>query len=102
MIRLTEDVMGEVSRRGCPPLESYTFTLRLQMWPNFQKAMTEHVDALKKLADSAASGGAASFFSRGAAVTDDAVLGAARRYVLLFNALVALTYQEEETMIFSK
>jgi hypothetical protein len=66
MIRLTEDVIAEVQKRGCPPMESYVFGLRLQMWPVFQKAMTEHVEALKKLAEGASSG----YFSRTAATTD--------------------------------
>lgn len=66
MIRLTEDVMMEVQKRGCAPLESYIFGLRLQMWPVFQKAMAEHIDALKKLAE----GANASYFSRTAATTD--------------------------------
>lgn len=66
MIRLTEDVMVEVQKRGCSPLESYTFGLRLQMWPVFQKAMSEHIESLKKLAEGATSG----YFSRTTATTD--------------------------------
>lgn len=66
MIRLTEDVMMEVQKRGCTPLESYIFGLRLQMWPVFQKAMSENIDALKKLAE----GTNASYFSRTATTTD--------------------------------
>lgn len=69
MIRLTEEVIAEVQKRGCPPMESYVFGLRLQMWPVFQKAMTEHTEALKKLADGATSG----YFSRSAATTDGLV-----------------------------
>jgi hypothetical protein len=66
IIRLTEDVMTEVQKRACPPAESFIFTLRLKMWPVFQKAMTEHVDALKKLAEGASAG----YFSRAVATTD--------------------------------
>ena len=51
MIRLTEDVMLEVQKRGCPPLETFIFTARLKMWPVWQKGMAEHVDGLKKLAE---------------------------------------------------
>lgn len=69
MIRLTEDVMMEVQKRGCTPLESYIFGLRLQMWPVFQKVMSDHIDALKKLAE----GANASYFSR-TAVTSDPII----------------------------
>ena len=103
MIRLTEDVAAEVQRRGCGPLETFVFALRLKMWPVFQKLMAEHADALRKLADGAGASGAAGYFRRaGAATSDAAVAAVCRRYVVLFNAFVALTDQPEETMIFSK
>ncbi|KII95248.1 hypothetical protein PLICRDRAFT_169917 [Plicaturopsis crispa FD-325 SS-3] len=97
MIRLTEDVMNEVQKRGCSPLESYIFGMRLQMWPVFQKAMSENVDALKKLAEGTSTG----YFSRGATTTDALVSSICQRYVTIFNSFVILTVQEEETMIFS-
>ena len=56
IIRLTEDIVSEVQKRGCGPLETYIFTLRLKMWPVFQKLMAEHVDALKKFAEGASAG----------------------------------------------
>ncbi|KAI0663307.1 Vps52-domain-containing protein [Cubamyces menziesii] len=96
IIRLTEDVVAEVQRRNCSPLETYIFTLRLKMWPVFQKLMGEHIDALKKFAEGATSG----YFRRGT-TTDAAVSSICRRYVGVFNSFVALTDQAEETMIFS-
>ncbi|OSC96811.1 Vps52-domain-containing protein [Trametes coccinea BRFM310] len=96
IIRLTEDVVAEVQRRGCGPLETYIFALRLKMWPAFQKLMSEHVDSLKKFAEGATSG----YFRRGT-TTDAAVSSICRRYVAVFNSFVALTDQAEETMIFS-
>lgn len=69
MIRLAEAVVGEVQQRGCGPLEPFVFGLRLQMWPVFQRAMTVHVDALRRLADGAGAG-AAAFFGRGTQTTD--------------------------------
>lgn len=69
MIRLTEDVILEVQKRNCPPVEFFVFSLRLQMWPVFQKSMGEHIDALKKLADGASSG----YFSRAATTSDTSV-----------------------------
>ncbi|KAJ7180258.1 vacuolar sorting protein [Mycena crocata] len=97
MIRFTEDVMAEIQKRACPPAESFIFSLRLKMWPVFQKAMTEHVDALKKLAEGATTG----YFSRAVATTDAIVANICRRYVVLFNSFVTLTEHTEETMIFS-
>lgn len=64
IIRFTEDIVAEVQRRGCGPLETYIFTLRLKMWPVFQKLMAEHVDGLKKFAEGAATAG---YFRRGGA-----------------------------------
>lgn len=70
MIRLTEDVMAEVQRRSCSPLETFIFTIRLQMWPVFQKAMADNVESLKKLAE----GTTAGYFRRGSTTTDATVL----------------------------
>jgi len=97
MIRLTEEVIAEVQKRDCPPLESFIFRIRLEMWPLFQKAMAEHVDALKKLAEGATAG----FFSRGALTTDAQVAMICQRYITIFNSFILLTQQPEETMIFS-
>ena len=76
IIRLTEDVVAEVQRRGCGPLETYIFTLRLKMWPVFQKLMAEHIDALKKFADGASAG----YFRRGGTTTDLAVSSVSAAY----------------------
>ena len=69
MIRLTEDIASEVQRRGCGPLETYIFAIRLKMWPIFQKLMADNVDALKKFAE----GTTASYFRRAGTTTDAAV-----------------------------
>ncbi|KAI0320685.1 vacuolar sorting protein [Amylostereum chailletii] len=97
MIRLTEEVMNEIQKRNCPPLESFVFGLRLQMWPLFQKAMTDQVDGLKKLADGAGGG----YFRRATVTTDSAVSLICKRYIVMFMSFVMLTEQSEETMIFS-
>jgi hypothetical protein len=74
MIRLTEDVVNETQRRGCAPLETVLFTLRLQMWPAFQKVMSEHVEQLKKYTDGVSgSGSVGGFFSRGVSTSDASV-----------------------------
>lgn len=67
MIRLAEDVVAEIQKRHCPPAEVYVFGLTLQMWPVFQKGMTEHIDSLKKLAEGTGSG----YFSRTSTTTTD-------------------------------
>lgn len=69
MIRLAEDIVAEIQRRHCPPAETYVFGLSLQMWPVFQKGMTEHIESVKKLAE----GSSASYFSRASTTTDTAV-----------------------------
>ncbi|KAJ7781086.1 vacuolar sorting protein [Mycena metata] len=97
MIRLTEDVMTEIQKRACPPAESFIFGLRLKMWPVFQKAMSEHVEALKKLAEGASTG----YFSRAVATTDIIVANVCKRYIVMFISFVTLTEQADETMIFS-
>ncbi|KAJ7590860.1 vacuolar sorting protein [Mycena floridula] len=97
MIRLTEDVITEVEHRGCAPVVSSLYSVRLQLWPVFQKAMTEHVEALKKLAEGASTG----YLRRVSSVTEATVLKVCRHYVVLFNSFVTLTRQEEETMIFA-
>lgn len=74
MIRLTEDVVNETQRRACAPLETILFTMRLQMWPAFQKAMSERVEQLKKYADGVSgSGSVGGFFGRGVSTTDASV-----------------------------
>lgn len=97
MIRLTEAVITEVQKRDCLPLENFLFTMRLQLWPAFQKIMSEHCDTLRKLAE----GGTTSYFNRAASTTDASVVNICNRYVVMFNSFVILTDQEEETMIFS-
>ena len=57
MIRLLENMLHEVQKRDCPPLETFTLGLRLTMWPIFQKEMNAHLESVKKLADGAGSAG---------------------------------------------
>lgn len=53
MIRLLENMLGEVQKRDCPSLESFTMGIRLSMWPVFQKEMNAHLESVKKLVDGA-------------------------------------------------
>ena len=69
IIRLTEGVMSEVQKRGCQPLETLVFGLRLQMWQLFQKAMTDQIEGLKKLAEGAGGG----YFRRTTTTSDATV-----------------------------
>lgn len=74
MIRLTEDVVNEVQKRGCAPLENFVFAIRIKMWPVFQKAMSDHVEQLKKYAEGASAGTVGGFFGRGVVTTDSSVV----------------------------
>lgn len=102
MIRLTEEVMLETQKRGCPPLETFIFTTRLKMWPIWQKGMQDHVDGLKKIAEGSGGGGALGGMFGKKTVSEAVVKSVCHRYVVMFNSFVALTSQQEETMIFSK
>ncbi|KAF9568988.1 Vps52-domain-containing protein [Agrocybe pediades] len=98
MIRIAEDIVAEIQKRHCPPGETYIFGLSLQMWPVFQKGMTEHVDSLKKLSE----GTGSSYFSRSSTTTTDAkVENICAQYVVFFNSFVFLTDNESENMIFA-
>lgn len=118
MIRLAEDIVAEIQKRHCPPAEIYVFGLSLQMWPVFQKGMTEHIESLKKLAEGTSSG----YFSRSSSTTDamtenvssPPTIGCTAtaahfhphqicgQYVVFFNSFVFLTDSEADNMIFSK
>jgi len=69
MIRLTEDVAAEVENRGCPPVSTFVFALRLQLWPVFQTNVTDSVNGLKTLAEGTSVG----YFSR-STVSESTVL----------------------------
>lgn len=71
MVRLAEAVTIEVQKRQCSPLETFFFTMRLQLWPIFQKAISEHCDSLKKLSDRASS-----YFNKAPSTTDELVMNA--------------------------
>jgi hypothetical protein len=81
MIRLIEEVMSEVQKRGCQPLETFVFGLRLQMWPVFQKAMTDQIEGLKKVAEGAGGG----YFRRSTATSDAAVVTVSGNLLLPCN-----------------
>jgi len=78
MIRFTEEVMSEIQKRGCQALEFFVFGLRLQMWPLFQRAMTDHVEGLKKAAEGAGGG----YFRRAATTSDGTIATVSAKYIL--------------------
>ena len=65
MIRMMGNTLAEVQTRGCVPLESWLFGLRMQFWPVFQKQMTEHVASLNKLTE-----GTGGYFRKAVGPTD--------------------------------
>ncbi|KJA29930.1 hypothetical protein HYPSUDRAFT_153092 [Hypholoma sublateritium FD-334 SS-4] len=97
MIRIAEDIVAEIQKRHCPPAETYVFGLSLQMWPIFQKGMTEHIESVKKLAEGTSSG----YFGRSSTTTDTMVENICGQYVVFFNSFVFLTDSEADNMIFS-
>ncbi|KAH8118383.1 Vps52-domain-containing protein [Phellopilus nigrolimitatus] len=97
MIRMMENTLAEVQTRGCAPLETWLFGLRMQFWPVFQKQMSEHVASLSKLSESTTGG----YFRRAVGPSDTVVQAVANRYISIFWSFVILTETEEETMIFS-
>ncbi|KAI6163061.1 vacuolar sorting protein [Pisolithus thermaeus] len=96
MVRLTEAVLAEVQKRQCSPLETFFFTMRLQLWPVFQKVMTEHCDSLKKVAEKPSG-----YFAKTNPTTDVMVSNICQSYTVMFQSFVLLTKEAEETMIFS-
>lgn len=75
MIRLTDSVLTEATEmRNCTPLEPFLLGLRMQLWPLFQKGMSDNVDSLKKLADSGGAG-TGSFGGFGAGLFGGSVKG---------------------------
>jgi len=107
MIRLTDAILAEATQRNCSPLESFLLGLRMQLWPLFQKGMSDNVDSLKKLADNGG-GGTGSFAGFGAGlfgatkgVIDSSVVQkVSARYATLFSSIIALSPDEEEGMLF--
>ncbi|KAH7887619.1 vacuolar sorting protein [Phlebopus sp. FC_14] len=95
MIRLTEAILAEIQIRQCLPLETFFFSMRLQLWPVFQRVMSEHCDSLKKLAERPSG-----YFTKASAITDSTVLDICKRYIVMFESFILLTDQSEETMIF--
>ncbi|KAI6134979.1 Vps52-domain-containing protein [Pisolithus croceorrhizus] len=96
MVRLTEAVLAEVQKRQCSPLETFFFTMRLQLWPVFQKVMTEHCDSLKKVAEKPSG-----YFAKTNPTTDVMISNICQSYTVMFQSFVLLTSEAEETMIFS-
>jgi vacuolar protein sorting-associated protein 52 len=84
MIRLTEEVMSEIQKRSCQPLETFVFGLRLQMWPVFQRAMTDQIDGLKK------SEGAGGGYFRRATTTSDAAITTVSSDTLVFLVMCGM------------
>ncbi|KAF8192463.1 vacuolar sorting protein [Pholiota molesta] len=97
MIRVAEDIVAEIQKRHCPLAETYVFGLSLQMWPVFQKVMTEHIDSVRKLAEGTSTG----YFGRSSTTTDAMVENICKQYVVFFNSFVYLTDSEADNMIFS-
>lgn len=93
MIRIAEDIVAEIQKRHCPPAETYVFGLSLQMWPIFQKGMTEHTESVKKLAEGTSSG----YFGRSSTTSDTMVENVCLNILMVINYLLT-HYQDMWTI----
>ncbi|EJU06414.1 hypothetical protein DACRYDRAFT_103359 [Dacryopinax primogenitus] len=96
MMRLNENVLIEVQKRACTPLESFLVEMRLSMWPIFQKEMNTQVESLKKLLEGAHGG-----LLTKSTLKDSVVETVSRTYGTLFAAFISLSEPSEEAMLFS-
>lgn len=85
MIRLNDSLTEQLTAKSsgsCPTqaMESYLISLKLQMWPLFQKELGNHIDSVKKLAESGnASGMAGMLGGKGTGVKDSVVAAVSLR-----------------------
>jgi len=87
MIRLTERAATQ-----CPTaaMEAYLGGVRLTLWPAFQRAMSSQLESVTKLASRAAT----------SAIKLPIVAGVVSRYARFFVAVVALSEDHDEEMVF--
>lgn len=97
MIRVAEDIVAEIQKRHCPPAETYVFGLSLQMWPIFQKGMTEHIESVKKLAEGTSSG----YFGRSSTTTTPMVENVRREKHFVSFQLLTDASRYADNMLFS-
>lgn len=107
MIRLTESTLSLASARAEPytnPIEGFLQSQRLTLWPLWKKAGEAEVEGLKKLADSMEGKGGGWNLFEGVGGTgkgrDAGIERAGERYAWLFGAMVALSKEEDEAMLF--
>ena len=83
-------------------MEGYLIGIKLQLWPLFQKEMGVNIDSVKKLTESGnATGMAGMLGGKGTGVKDSVVAGVAKRYAHFFTAIVALSQETEDDMVFN-
>lgn len=116
MVRLNDKVTQElVDRLGCPPLQMETFlrSIRLLLWPVFQKALSLEADHLRKLGSGAATpqtttassmmtGMFSSAMSSKSTSREAALKASLDGYTNLFLAAVALCPPSDEEMVFTR
>lgn len=110
MIRLNDSLTEQLTgpSGSCPTqsMEAYLISIKLQLWPLFQREMGVNIDSVRKLAESGSSSAAGMVAGmlgggRGAAVKDSTVAAVAKRYAHFFTAIVALSQEQEDDMTFN-
>ncbi|KAH8929151.1 Vps52/Sac2 [Atractiella rhizophila] len=103
MIRLNDEIYEELIDGGrCPAMENYLVSLRLRLWPLFQKEMNAEIDAVRKINGSVqTSGGLFGGRSSTVNVKESQVQQVCRKYAAMFNAIIGLSEEKEDDMVFS-
>lgn len=106
MVRLNDSLTAQLTgpSGSCPTsaMEGYLISIKLQLWPLFQREMGVNIDSVRKLAESGGPSGMAGMLGgRGAGVKDSTVAAVAKKYAHFFTAIVALSQNQEDDMVFN-
>lgn len=98
MIRLNDAIHHS---KSCPAaaFDSYLVGTRLSLWPLFQRGMDAQAESLRKIASTS---GTSVFKSGGSVAKEQAVSSALRHYAALFTAVVALSEDADDEMVFNR
>jgi hypothetical protein len=99
MIRLNDAIHVSAA---CPAaaFDGYLTGVRLSLWPLFQRGIDAQAESLRRIA---ASGSSGVFKTAGSTTAKEAAVSAAlRQYAALFTAVVALSEDADDEMVFSR
>jgi hypothetical protein len=98
LIRLNDKLLAVAQARGALPLIPQLTKWKMELWPAYRRAMDQHVDSLKALADQAEGKGLAGYLK---SVKDGAVRAVAVRYAAMFASAVTLSDEADDQMVFT-